>query len=93
MKSLLAVTFTTPAGLPGPSDFGVLIKNVTNLLLFVAGAVAVIFIIVGAIMYATSAGNEENTRKAKGTITNAVIGLIIAMLSLVIVNFAISVFS
>jgi hypothetical protein len=92
MKPLLSATFTAPSGLPGPSSFGTLIVNVTNILLFVAGTVSVIFIIVGGIMYATSAGNEQNTQKAKSTITNAVIGLVIAILAFTIVNFVIGVF-
>lgn len=93
MKFFLSdVIPTTGLNVPGPANFGSLITNVTNLLLFVAGAVAVIFIIIGAIMYATSAGNEQNVTKAKGTIVNAVIGLIIAVLAFVIVNFVITVF-
>lgn len=47
IKFLLSDTFNVPNGVPGPSDFTVLISRVTNILLFVAGAVAVIFIIVG----------------------------------------------
>jgi len=76
-----------PSGLQGPSSLGDLIGTVTNLLLGIAGSVAVIFIIVGAIQYSTSAGNEQSVQKAKSTITSAVIGLIIAILALGIVNF------
>ncbi len=92
IKFLLSDTFTVPGGVPGPSDFTVLISRVTNILLFVAGAVAVIFIIVGGIQYSTSGGSEDKTRTAKSTITNAVIGLIVTILAFVIVNFVISVF-
>jgi glucose uptake protein GlcU len=93
MKFLLAAdTFTKPPGVPGPDNFGKLVVNVTNVLLFIAGAVAVIFIIVGAIMYATSAGNEQNVAKAKSTITNAVVGLVIAILAFGIVNFVLNIF-
>ncbi|MFO0862135.1 MAG: pilin [Candidatus Saccharibacteria bacterium] len=92
IKFLLSDTFNVPNGVPGPSDFTVLISRVTNILLFVAGAVAVIFIIVGGIQYSTSGGSEDKTRTAKSTITNAVIGLIVTILAFVIVNFVISVF-
>ncbi len=83
---------SAPSGLKGPSSLSGLITTVTNLLLGIAGAVAVIFIIVGGIQYATSGGSEDKTRTAKSTITNAVIGLIITILAFVIVNFVISVF-
>ncbi len=83
---------TAPTGLNGPSTLGGLITTVTNLLLGIAGAVAVIFIIVGGIQYSTSGGSEDKTRTAKSTITNAVIGLIVTILAFVIVNFVISVF-
>lgn len=84
---------TAPSGLGGPTSVGQLIQIVTNLLLFIAGSVAVIFIVVGAIQYSTSAGNEQSVQKAKSTITNAVIGLVIAILALGIVNFIIATFA
>lgn len=81
-----------PTGLKGPTTLAGLITIVTNLLLGIAGAVAVIFIIIGGIQYTTSGGSEDKTRTAKSTITNAVIGLIITILAFVIVNFVISIF-
>jgi hypothetical protein len=84
---------TAPTGLNGPSSLGNLITIVTNLLLGIAGAVAVIFIVIGAIQYSTSAGNEQSTAKAKSTITSAVIGLIISILALGIVNFVLATFT
>lgn len=82
-------TISAPAGLPGPADFGTLAKQVTNVLLAFAGALSVIFIIIGGIMYATSAGNDSQVQKAKSTITNAIIGLVISLLGFAIVNFLI----
>lgn len=63
-----------------------LIANVISLLLFVAGAVAVVFIIVGGYRYITSAGNEETAEKGKNTVVNAVIGIAVIILSYVIIN-------
>src|SRR3989344_428970 len=45
-----------------------LILWVMNGLLLLAGSVAVIFIIIGGFRYVTSAGNEENSEKAKKTL-------------------------
>ncbi len=87
LTHLKLAALTAPSSLGGPSDFGSLIQTVTNLLLSIAGIVSVLFIIVGGIMYATSAGNDSQVQKAKSTITSAVIGLIIAILSYAIVNF------
>jgi hypothetical protein len=44
------------------------------------------FIVYGGYKYIMSNGDPSNVVKAKSTITNAVIGLIIAILSTVIVN-------
>ena len=48
--------------LTGP---GGLIYRVISLLLFVSGALAVVFVIIGGYQYITSAGNEEQSEKGK----------------------------
>ena len=69
--------------LSGP---GGLIYQIISILLFVAGSVAVIFVIVGGFQYVTSAGNEEQAEKGRQNVTNAIIGIIIIILSYVVVN-------
>lgn len=64
-----------------------LIKTVINVLLFVAGIVAVIVIIIGGIRYVTSSGEAANVKGAKDTILYAVVGLVITILAFSIVNF------
>jgi hypothetical protein len=76
-----------PATLFG--DGGV-ITTITNTLLFVVGALAVIMIIVGGIRYATSGGNASNVTAAKNTILYAIVGLIIAFLAFAAVNWVLS---
>jgi len=66
------------------------IKNVVNVLLYLLGATAVIVIVVGGIMYATSGGESANVTKAKNMIMYAVIGLVLALLAYAIVNFVIT---
>ena len=63
-----------------------LIKTVINWMLGIAFGVAVLFLIIGGFWYITSAGNEETAEKGKGTAVNAIIGIIIIILSYVIVN-------
>ena len=67
------------------SDFGELASDVIRVLLQVAGAIAVVFLIIGGFQYITSGGNEEGMEKAKGTIKGAVLGIIVIVLSFSIV--------
>ncbi|UTX51354.1 hypothetical protein KI440_00070 [Candidatus Saccharibacteria bacterium TM7i] len=70
-------------------DAGV-ITSVTNILLFIVGALAVIMIIWGGIRYAISGGNSSAVTSAKNTIMYALIGLIVAFLAFAMVNFVLS---
>ncbi len=63
------------------------VSNIINILIFSAGIVAVILIIVGGIRYVVSQGDEKSIEGAKNTILYAVIGLVIAILAYAIVNF------
>ncbi|HRQ87022.1 MAG TPA: hypothetical protein PLY16_02835, partial [Candidatus Saccharibacteria bacterium] len=47
---------------------------------------AVAFLIVGGFQYMTGGGNPASLQKAKGTIANALIGLVISLASVGIVN-------
>lgn len=66
-----------------------IIKLVTNLLLFILGAVSVIMIIVGGIKYTTSNGSAEQIKSAKNTIMYSIVGLVVAIFAYAIVNFVI----
>ena len=74
-------------GVPGAllGDTGI-ITTITNTLLFIVGALAVIMIIFGGIRYATSAGNASAVTAAKNTVLYAIVGLIIAFLAFAAVN-------
>lgn len=63
-----------------------LIRKIINWLLGIAFGIAVLFLIIGGFWYITSAGNEETAEKGKSTAINAIIGIIIIILSYVIVN-------
>lgn len=71
------------------ADLPALIQNIINVLLFITGAVAVIMIILGAIRYITSNGDQADVKAAKDTIMYSVIGLIVAILAFAIVNFVV----
>jgi len=69
------------------TDILVLVGNVISILMLVAGFVAVAFIIVGGFTYITSGGDAGGIKKAKDTIVNAVIGLILALVSFGVVTY------
>lgn len=84
--------------LGSPSEYGIpdtasvgnsQVGSVFNLVLMIAGAVSVITVIVGGILYALSTGDSAKTAKAKDTIIYAVIGLIIVSSAFAITNFII----
>ena len=52
-----------------------------------SGALALIYIIWGGLQYMTAAGNEEQTKKAKTTITWAFIGLVLIIASYALVKY------
>lgn len=68
------------------TKIGDLIVGVLQILLLLAGSIAVIFLVIGGYQYVMSRGNEEAAEKAKKTISSAVIGLIVIVLSFVIIS-------
>ena len=65
---------------------GGLIHNLTILALDLAGIVATIFIVIGAFNYLTAFGNEERATAGKNTLTWAIIGLVVIIVSQVILG-------
>ena len=73
-----------------PDGLSNILKNATNIVLFIAGALAVIMIIYGSIRFMTAHGNEKQVESARLIVTYSVIGLIIAILAYALVNFVLS---
>ncbi|HET9850407.1 MAG TPA: pilin [Candidatus Saccharimonadales bacterium] len=80
---------TSPPPNAGP-DLSATIAHVVNILSVLAGAIAVIMIIVAGLRFVTSAGSENAVAGAKKTITFAVIGLIVVALAQIIVHFVLN---
>jgi hypothetical protein len=66
--------------------------TVTNVMLFVVGAISVIMIVIGGLRYVVSGGNSANITTAKNTVLYAIVGLIVAIMAYAIINFVISSF-
>jgi len=73
-------------------DTGVF-RKITDVLLFILGAVSVIMIIIGGLRYVISGGNSTNVTAAKNTILYAIVGVIVAMLSYAIIHFVLGSFT
>lgn len=70
-------------------DTGVF-KQITNVVLYIVGVIAVIMLIIGGIKYVVSGGDAKKVTDAKNTVLYAIIGLVIAFLAFAIVNFVIT---
>lgn len=69
-----------------PDAIPAILLAVFEILLRVAGLLAVIFVIYGGFQYLTSTGEPEKAKNARTTIINALVGVTIAMFATVIVN-------
>lgn len=66
------------------------VKNIINMMLYIAGAVAVIMIIIGGIRFIISNGNPETVKAARNTVLYAAIGIVVVVMAYAIVNFVIA---
>ena len=88
----MAFTVASPVSLPVYADAKDEVKKgadmtIINVMLFIAGALAVIMIIYGGIRYITAHGDEKQVKVAKDTIVYSVVGLIIAIIAYALVTF------
>lgn len=67
-------------------------SQISSVLLFIVGAVAVIMIVIGGLRYVVSGGDSSQVQAAKNTILYALVGIIVAILAYAAVNFVINSF-
>lgn len=72
---------------------GGVFQTITNVLLFIIGAISVIMLIIGGIRYVVSGGDSSAVTSAKNTILYAIVGIIVALLAYALVNFVLTSFS
>ena len=68
-------------------------QTITNVLLFVVGAISVIMLIIGGIRYVVSGGDSTAVQGAKNTILYAIVGIVICLLAYAVVSFVIGSFT
>lgn len=69
------------------SDIWLIIAAIIEILLRVAAIAAVAMVIYGGVSFITSQGNPEDTTKARNTIINALIGLLLAVMAAAFISF------
>ncbi len=91
---LLQVAQKIDAGSVGiPTGGGdALLTNILNLVYFIAGAVAVVVIVVAGLMYTLSGGDSARVTKAKNMLLYSVVGLVVVISAFAITNFVIGKF-
>lgn len=67
-------------------------SQISSVLLFIVGAIAVIMIIIGGLRYVISGGDASQVQSAKNTILYALVGIIVAILAYAVVNFVVGSF-
>lgn len=100
MNTITVLLHTFAAKIPIGGDDGVkniptpkandVLTGVLTTVYFVAGVTAVIAIIIGGIMYATSQGDSSKVQQAKNMILYAVIGLVFVIMAFLITQFVIT---
>ena len=67
------------------------VVTVLKVIIGLAGLVAAALVVFGAYTLITSSGEPENIAKGQKMVTNAIIGLVIAAIAFLIVNYAIDI--
>ena len=73
-----AVRFENPLS---TNSFEALVMGIINWILGIVVSLAILFLIIGGLMYIVSAGDEERIKKAKNIILYAIVGLGVVVLS------------
>ncbi len=76
-----------PTGVATLKCLPIVYQNLINTALIFAGAFTVGFIILAGFKLMNSGGSPDKVKSAKGTLTWAIVGLIVVLLSFFIVNF------
>ena len=69
-----------------PNQLPTSVSGIISTVMFWIAILSVAMIIIGGILYATSAADETKVRQAKATIKYSIIGLVVSLLSWAIVN-------
>lgn len=69
------------------NDIWLILLAAAEILLRLAVAVAIAFVLIGGLKYITSQGNPEKTSRAKNTVLDGLYGLVIAVIAIASISF------
>ena len=95
IKGLIAQYFAVeqaPDSIPKLKVTDGTITNIFNVVLGLAGALAVAFIVYAGIQYILSQGDASKVKQAKDTILFSIVGLLVVIFAFAIINFVIGKF-
>lgn len=86
---IVATLFNADAAfaVDGAAQTQTFINNIVKVMVGIAGAVAVVYMVIGGFQYITSSGHPEKLDKAKKTLLYSGIGLGIVLIAYTIVDF------
>jgi hypothetical protein len=70
-----------------PGDLILVTLAIIDILIHIAGLVAIVYVVIGGVQYVTSQGNPDATAKAQSTVVNALIGLALTITAIAFVSF------
>ncbi len=65
-------------------------RRISNIIISVVSAIAIIMLIVGGIKYVVSGGDSKKVTDAKNTLLYAIIGLVVCIISFAIIQFVLT---
>jgi hypothetical protein len=78
--------YTKSTSILNTGNVNALIARIISYALYFSGSIAILFIIYGGYLFITAGANESQAKDGKKTLTNALIGLAIVLLSYVVVS-------
>lgn len=81
---------TTPCTI---NDMLLVLVNVTKLMLALMGTAAFLMFVYGGVVFLTSAGNQERVTMGRRILTNAVLGILVILVSWTVINFVVAALS
>lgn len=83
----ITIQIPTPSqGINPGANPGKVIGNAITIIFVLALLLVLVFVIIGAFQWITSGGDKEKTGKARGVITNALVGMVLLALAFLIVK-------
>lgn len=77
------------ANIPGEDSLPEIIGRIIRVVLSIVGVILVIIVVYAGFLWMTAGGNDDQVKKAKSWLTNAVIGLVITLAAYSITAFVI----